>query len=322
MRVPYLSFLLLACLSLSKAQPLLKPSIGLTALPADSDPICSIPVYNDPSGDFSASGYFAGDTVPHFQLYDRFGAAYDLAQILSQGKPVLLVAGNLTCPIFRNFIDSINTFQTLYGSQVNIYVVYVVEAHPKGPDVSPYSGNVWVTSQNQQQNYLYNQPTTYLKKKNLIDTLQVRKPVNVPILVDGPCNEWWLNYGPAPNNAYLIKPDGIVAVKRGWFIDPPNQWRNDIDSVLQVLSVEEKVTKEKIKLFPNPGNGNFSIHSADKRIVKAELSDLSGRLAVSEEINLATNYELQAERLNAGVYVCKVYLENGAVLVQRICISK
>ena len=37
------------------------------------------------------------------------------------------------------------------------------------------------------------------------------------ILVDAPGNDWWLNFGQAPNNAYLILTDGKVHSKQGWF---------------------------------------------------------------------------------------------------------
>jgi hypothetical protein len=301
------AFIICCSFSALVAQPVLKPTIGLSALPADNDPVCSIPVYNDPSGDFSASGFFVGDTIPHFQLYDRNGVAYDIAQILSQNKPVLLVAGNLTCPIFRNYIDSINTYQTLYGNVLNIYVVYGVEAHPKSPDVSPYSGNVWVTSQNINQNYLYNQPTTYKKRKNLVDTLMVRDPVNVPILIDGPCNEWWLNFGPAPNNAYLIKPDGVVAVKNGWFINPPQEWRNDIDSVLSVLSVKEKTNETSFEIFPNPCTDAVTIKLSEEH-ASYTITDLAGRKILNGTF-VAGNNTVSTDTMERGLYFITIESE-------------
>src|SRR5690242_20804593 len=83
----------------------LLPSIGIGSLPNDNDAVCNIPVY---TGSFDNSGYFVGDTVPDFTLYDMNGDSVNLASVLNNGKPVLLVGGSYTCPVFRGTIDDIN----------------------------------------------------------------------------------------------------------------------------------------------------------------------------------------------------------------------
>lgn len=75
------------------------------------------------------------------------------------GKPVLLVGGNYTCPVYRRKIQDINDMCNFYGGQLQVYVVYGVEAHPV-IDVSPYSGKVWTTSANQTEGVLFEQPKT------------------------------------------------------------------------------------------------------------------------------------------------------------------
>ena len=83
-----------------------------------------------------------------------------------------------------------------------------MEAHPTTP--SPYSGAIWTTNSNVQSSILHPQPTTYGERKALIDTLLSLGTVNPTILVDGPCNEFLSNFGPAPNNAYLIDTTGVI----------------------------------------------------------------------------------------------------------------
>lgn len=41
------------------------------------------------------------------------------------------------------------------------------------------------------------------------------------VLIDGPCNEWWLNYGTEPNSATLIQPNGTVFAFQQWFDKAP-----------------------------------------------------------------------------------------------------
>jgi len=210
-----------------QAQPNLKPSIGVATLPLDTDTICPIPVF---TGDFDTSGHAIGDTIPDFTLYTTTGLPVNMQNVLSQGKPVLLIGGNLTCPVFRNQMMHINTIASTYANDIAIYIVYGVEAHPTDP--SPYSGQVWLTSQNQSEGVLQAQPTTYGERKALVDTLTNMMAITPTILVDEPCNAWWSNFGPAPNNAYLIDTNGVVFEKQGWFHRAPQNMYCALDSLL------------------------------------------------------------------------------------------
>ncbi len=40
---------------------------------------------------------------------------------------------------------------------------------------------------------------------------------SIPVLVDEMDNPVWCTYGPLPNGAYLINPDGKVIEKEGWY---------------------------------------------------------------------------------------------------------
>jgi len=228
------------------AQPVLKPHIGLVAPPSLTDPICSIPVYQ---GSFQSTGFFEGDIVADFTLYKTNGDSVRLRDLLLNGKPVMLVNGNYTCPVFRNKIGALNQMTNFYGPQLQVYVVYTVEAHPI-LDPSPYNGQIWVTNNNIQEGVLFPQPKTYGERIALIDTMLTQYDIVPDILVDGPCNAWWANFGPAPNNAYLIRPDGTVAAKHAWFHRTPDNMWCDIDELLGTDS--DKCT--------NVGNnGTFSL---------------------------------------------------------------
>ncbi|MFI5135359.1 MAG: hypothetical protein ACHQD9_05865, partial [Chitinophagales bacterium] len=106
-----------------QAQVALKPSIGLNSLPADSTPICYIPTYIDPDMTFETPGLHNGDTIPDFKLYTVDGDSMQISELLKDGKPVLLVGGSYTCPIYRNHVSDINDIVTLFGNQIHVYVV-------------------------------------------------------------------------------------------------------------------------------------------------------------------------------------------------------
>ena len=213
----------------AKAQVLL-PGIGLDQLPSDADSICDIQVYIDPDGTYMSPAHQQGDTIPEFKLYDLSGDSLVLSEALS-ARPVLLVGGSYTCPVFRNKVQQINAVHNFYQGDVDVFVIYSVEAHPI-VDISPYFGFVNPGTANQDQGILYEQPKTYGERRQIVADMQNNMNILPPVYIDGPCNEYWLNYGLAPNNAYLIDTNGVVFSKHGWFNKPPHNIQNDIDSLL------------------------------------------------------------------------------------------
>jgi hypothetical protein len=211
-----------------EAQTLL-PSIGISSLPANNTSICPFTVY---TGDYDASGFQPGATVPDFTFYTIQNNPANLLQELQDQKPILLVSGSYTCPAFRNKVQALNNIYNTYQNQIKVFVVYTLEAHPNN-SASPYSGILWVTSQNQQEGILYGQPQTYGQRRNIANTMVNNLQLLAPVIIDGPCNEWWNAYGPAPNNAYLINTQGEVFVKHDWFQKAPKNMFCDIDSLLQ-----------------------------------------------------------------------------------------
>jgi len=235
--------LLLLCVPLiGVGQVQLLPSIGLISHPLDTDSICTITPRTQGNPWIPVS---AGDTMADFTLWDINGDSITLSSVLNSGKRVLVVSGSYTCPIFRNHMSDLNDVSAQFGSQIECFVVYTVEAHPTGSTM-PSSGVINPT------NPPYYQPLTYGDRKLIIQDLlngvngppsgnYIPVPVSVPIYIDGPCNEWWQYYD-APNNAYLIDTNGILFAYHNWFnnSNPPNGpatniWC-DIDSILGVNS--------------------------------------------------------------------------------------
>jgi hypothetical protein len=237
----------------------LLPSIGLTTLPVNSATLCQPPWY---LGSFYTTGIPVGNTVPDFKLYDLNGDSLVLSNELAANKPVVLIAGSLTCPVFRNKINTINQVVSTYSSSIKLFVIYTLEAHPT--DTSVYFGYVNITNQNTNAGILFQQPLTYGQRKQMVDTMSSFVTLNAPVFIDGPCNEWWNVFGPAPNNAYIISPQGKVVTKHGWFDKAPDKIFCDLDSILAVTSGSCVYTTAP---------GNFSI-SVVNSMVNGDPGDL------------------------------------------------
>lgn len=227
------SFLLLPELSpLLHAQRLsLLPSIGLSTAPQDSDPICPIPIVAGHNRGYRDAGIDIGAVVPDFTLYDLDGTPFTLSEALKRKKPVLLVNGSYTCPVFREKMSLINEIVQDRRDAITIAIIYTLEAHPL-TDTSVYYGYVNTSKPNYDENVLYRQPTTYGERKEIVRDMAAALEIDAPIYIDGPCNEWWEVFGPAPNNAYLIDTNGTVFAKHGWFHRNPDNILSDIAKLL------------------------------------------------------------------------------------------
>jgi hypothetical protein len=182
-----------------------------------------------------------------FTLFSLNGDTLNLQSALMEGKPVVLIAGSYTCPVFRNKISVINDVAALYQGFLNIYIIYTLEAHPY-PDTSVYFGYVNPTNANVNAGILYAEPLTYGERKAIASAMINDVNPAVPVYIDGPCNEWWSIYGPAPNNSYIIDTSGIIVSKHGWFHKFPDNIYCELDSITGINS--GKCTA--------PGNSNFS----------------------------------------------------------------
>lgn len=226
MRTPLFALALLPVLTF--AQPDLLPSIGIGDLPADGDPICTLPFQTPP---IQSVGRPVGEQAADFTLYDLEGNAFSLEQALLQGKPVLMISSSYTCPVFRNKVPRINAVAAQYADQLTTIIVYTPEAHPV-VDISPYFGAVNTGQANINAGILYEQPQTYGERKAVLQDMLADLDIDVPVYLDGPCNQWWDYYGPQPNNAYLIDVDGTIHAHHDWFDKLPENIDCDLADLL------------------------------------------------------------------------------------------
>ena len=168
-------------------------------------------------------GIQVGDVLPELTVHalqvDEEEDAQPSTLVLPEEKPTLIMTASLTCPVARRRIAQLDQIHQQFGDQIHAVVLYTIEAHPKG-DPAPNRGEEWVTTPNEQQGILHRQPTTVDERRELAARFVELTGTAVPIVLDNMDNTGWETIGRAPNAAILLRPDGAVAAKHGWFDGP------------------------------------------------------------------------------------------------------
>ncbi|MBS1587171.1 MAG: hypothetical protein JSS82_16680 [Bacteroidetes bacterium] len=185
--------------------------------PNDNSPICTEPIPLTKDWDDFKGGFKNGTHIPDFSFYTVDGKEVTLSKVLREtGKPVLLVAGNFSCPVYRRNAREIDSITNFYKDKLNVYVVYTVEAHPVG-GTEAYPTIPVAEEQNRKDHIQIKQAESYLDRRLSATRMRKRMGIATTIVLDGPGNEWWSHAGYAPNNAYLINAKGVIVAKDGWF---------------------------------------------------------------------------------------------------------
>ncbi|MBS1585375.1 MAG: hypothetical protein JSS82_07485 [Bacteroidetes bacterium] len=199
---------------------------------SDNTPIAKVKGF---TGDIDSSGFRKGREAVDITLYSKDGKPVTIKELLADKKPVLLVGGSYTCPFFRHHVPDLEQIAAVYKDKLNIYIVYQIEAHPT--DVAgPLSDKIDLAMENVIQELEYKQPKTFGQRKAMTDTLVAKMGVKTTILIDGPNNDFWKLYGPAPNDAYLIDTNLVIRGKNVWLNEAPENIWCDVDRLLNMSS--------------------------------------------------------------------------------------
>lgn len=298
------------------AQVTLAPAINTGQMPAPGDTIGAFTPYIDTTMQFMLSGYHVGDLVPDFTLHDENGVSYNLQTELQAGKPVLLIGISYSCPQARNgMVFRLPPVLNQYGQQIKVFVIYTLEAHPVAPDVSPYSGNVWVTPNNYLYGILYPQHKFYSDRVGMSHLADSLLGINAPVLIDGPGNEWLQNYGPAPHNAYLIAPNGHVYRKYGWFDNDNYDISYDIGMLLMLTSSPEQSAVPAVAaVHPNPAPSGAQLNVEGLDEYSLTVFDVSGRCILSEKQTSVSSYPIGQKITVPGLYTYVITSPGGTIL--------
>lgn len=293
------------------AQVQLGTCINSAGLPSPGDSIQPYVNYIDTTDAFMSGGYQVGETVNDFILYDNNAIEYQLSQILSAGKPVLLLTGSYSCPAYRYCMEQVlPDLIAMFDTNVIFLAVYQLEAHPVGPDYSPFSDTVFTTSFNYSDSILLPQQRVYGDRKNYAYQSEVAYGPVCPLLLDGPGNEFWTAYGPSPNNAYLITKEGWVYNKYGWMNSSKYQAISDINMLLATSGITESNTVSLVSPILNPGTAYTCLVSQSNSPVSVMVTNMIGQVVLSGTIAPGSFYPLGAGLPEEGVYIVLLIADN------------
>ena len=151
-----------------------------------------------------------GERAWEFELKDVDGRTHQLSELLAT-KPVLLVTGSYTCPVYQKNRSKVDDLEGMFGDDIHVVLVYGPEAHPE-TDPSPYRGDPWPKLD---KFSTVEEPRTYAERVDHAKML--RGSDDVLTLVEPLDNPVWCTYGTAPNAAYLIDQDGTFYAVHEWF---------------------------------------------------------------------------------------------------------
>lgn len=149
-----------------------------------------------------------GDPAPDFTA-ERVSAAGartgEMVRLTSlSGKPVALLFGNYTCPVYRGQIARFNKIYAELRDYFQFLNIYTREAHP---------ADGWRLEINDRQGFEYDQPTTADQRANIIKACHERNKIEIPLALDNMDDEIERLYSGVPERLYIIDGRGTVTYR-------------------------------------------------------------------------------------------------------------
>lgn len=157
-----------------------------------------------------------GARAVDFTLESTKGDRFHLAERLAQ-KPVLLVQGSWTCPRFQEERAGLEATFQRFKNDIDMAIVYNIEAHPGAGDPSPYKGRNWTAEFSDR-----GQPKSFVDR--LRNAREIARDSSMTVLVDrlepNNANPFWCTYGTCAGCSWLIAKDGTIAAAHRWHDKP------------------------------------------------------------------------------------------------------
>lgn len=259
------------------------------------------------------------DTIPDFTLFDTACKPHSFHALVNEGKPVLFVAVSYTCPLSRTSVAStISRLDRLHHNRLKIVLVYVLEAHPAAPCISPFADSVWTGDENRKAKILYPQHQTYTDRAEMAKLLINTYKLNVTVLLDRPDNRFFSTFGPLPNNGVLVGNDKrVFAVYRN-MSQSFSAVQYDLPLV-ESLSANSSCSESKLK----KDSAGQPVLSLAPGSVLIQILTRDGKLVCSfyHQSTTTTEEELRKRVANkAGDYTLRVIQQNTVCLITRFTV--
>ena len=151
-----------------------------------------------------------GDQAPDFEAErlsadgSRTGEMVRLSDL--RGKPVALLFGNFTCPVYRGQIGRFNEIYQELKDRFRFLNIYTREAHPT---------DGWRLEINDRQGVEHEQPGTTDERVIVVKSCQSRHSIEIPLALDSMDDDIEKLYSGIPERLYIIDEHGIVTYRCG-----------------------------------------------------------------------------------------------------------
>jgi hypothetical protein len=309
---------LLAALFLTQSVAAQQPRAA--ACPADSTHITTFAQAKTPGEKrVNANTISATDTIPDFTLFDTACKPQSFHALVDEGKPVLFVAVSYTCPLSRASVAGIiSRLDRLHHNRLKIVLVYVLEAHPDAPCISPFADSVWTGDENRKANIFYQQQQTWADRVSMAKLFIKTFKLSIPVLLDSPDNRFFRTFGPLPNNGVLVGKDKrVFAVYRN-MVESFGAVQTDLplaESIAENARCSESVLKKNKEGQPcialAPGTFMIQILGRDGKLVCSYYRQ--SEAATEEELRKRVNEK-------SGEYTLRVIQDNAICLIERFTV--
>jgi len=146
-----------------------------------------------------------GSKAPNFRanLLDESGApseeVVELYGLLD--KPVGLLFGSYTCPIFRDQLQRYEEIHQALKDRVNFLCVYILEAHPE---------DGWRVPHNWEKDIRFPTPGSLTERAKIAYLCRTEQGLSIPMAMDTMDNELMTRYAGSPERLYAIAADGTI----------------------------------------------------------------------------------------------------------------
>ncbi len=144
-----------------------------------------------------------GDTAPDFHV-TALNDHRTITLADYQGRPLALLFGSYTCPIYRGQIDRFNSIYRHYKDDYAFLTIYVREAHAE---------DEWRLNINTKQDVVFQQPTTLEARAEIAKICHERMQITMPVALDNMNDDAGRAYVAWPERLYIMTADGAIAYR-------------------------------------------------------------------------------------------------------------
>ena len=149
-----------------------------------------------------------GDAAPDFEAEQlspagqRTGTKLRFSELLD--KPVGLMFGSYTCPIFRDQLSRYEEIHQSLKARVNFLCVYILEAHPE---------DGWRVPHNWDKNICIPTPQSLDERAEIARLCVKEEGLTIPMVLDTMDDNLLKLYAGSPERLYVIGTDGVITHK-------------------------------------------------------------------------------------------------------------